>query len=111
MGGYPVYEEPTQGDGSRVLGRPGLAAGLTMARAALDEWCKDIAPSAEQRKWCGHDPGRFRSAKRPCLPACSAAKRIHTTVHCALSAVCGAVVTLEASTFVGATPVSSAPSR
>ena len=38
--------------------------GLTKARAALDEWCKDVAPSAELRKWCGHDPGRFKQFGR-----------------------------------------------
>ena len=25
----------------------------------LDEWCKQIAPSTELRKWYGHDPARF----------------------------------------------------
>ena len=33
--------------------------GLTRNRADLDEWCKQIAPSAVLRRWYGHDPGRF----------------------------------------------------
>jgi uncharacterized protein YeaO (DUF488 family) len=33
--------------------------GFTKARAAIDEWCKDIAPSADLRKWYSHDPDRF----------------------------------------------------
>jgi len=27
--------------------------------AVLDDWCRDIAPSTELRKWYGHDPARF----------------------------------------------------
>ena len=33
--------------------------GLTNTRAALHEWCKNVAPSTELRKWYGHDPDRF----------------------------------------------------
>jgi uncharacterized protein YeaO (DUF488 family) len=54
-----VYEEPDPGDGIRVLVDRIWPRGLTKARAALDEWCKDVAPSDELRKWYGHDPGRF----------------------------------------------------
>lgn len=25
----------------------------------IDEWCKDVTPSPELRKWYGHDPDRF----------------------------------------------------
>jgi uncharacterized protein YeaO (DUF488 family) len=32
---------------------------MTKARAALDEWCKDVAPSTELRKWYSHDPAKF----------------------------------------------------
>ena len=38
--------------------------GLTQDQAALDEWCKEIAPSAELRKWYGHDPERFEEFGR-----------------------------------------------
>lgn len=33
--------------------------GLAKAKANLDEWAKDVAPSTELRKWYGHDPARF----------------------------------------------------
>ncbi len=33
--------------------------GLTKARANLDEWCKEVAPSTALRKWYSHDPGKF----------------------------------------------------
>jgi uncharacterized protein YeaO (DUF488 family) len=54
-----VYEEPERDDGSRVLVDRIWPRGLTKARAALDEWCKDVAPSTELRTWYGHDPDRF----------------------------------------------------
>src|ERR1035438_2562453 len=95
-----AYEDPAQGDGTRVLagriwprgltkarrpvgggerkgpgapglrgpgagrrhsgaGRPDLAARADQGQAAVDEWCKEIAPSTELRKWHGHDPERF----------------------------------------------------
>ena len=54
-----AYEEPDPGDGIRVLVDRIWPRGLTKARAALDQWCKDVAPSDELRKWYGHDPGRF----------------------------------------------------
>ena len=40
-----VYEEPEPADGTRVLVDRIWPRGLTKAKAALDEWCKDIAPS------------------------------------------------------------------
>jgi uncharacterized protein YeaO (DUF488 family) len=54
-----AYEDPAQGDGTRVLAGRIWPRGLTKARAALDEWCTEIAPSTELRKWHGHDPERF----------------------------------------------------
>jgi uncharacterized protein YeaO (DUF488 family) len=54
-----VYEDPEPGDGARVLVDRIWPRGLTRARAALDEWCKDVAPSGELRKWYAHDPDRF----------------------------------------------------
>ncbi len=54
-----VYDEPQRGDGTRVLVDRIWPRGLTKAKAALDEWCKDVAPSGELRKWYSHDPDRF----------------------------------------------------
>jgi uncharacterized protein YeaO (DUF488 family) len=59
-----AYEDPAQGDGTRVLVDRIWPRGLTKARAALDEWCKEIAPSTELRKWYGHDPERFEEFGR-----------------------------------------------
>jgi uncharacterized protein YeaO (DUF488 family) len=59
-----VYEEPSRGDGTRVLVDRIWPRGLTKAKAALDEWCKEVAPSAELRKWYSHDPERFEEFGR-----------------------------------------------
>jgi uncharacterized protein YeaO (DUF488 family) len=32
---------------------------VSKAKAALDDWIKEIAPSTELRKWFGHDPARW----------------------------------------------------
>ena len=32
---------------------------MSHARAGIDEWCTQVAPSTPLRKWYGHDPQRF----------------------------------------------------
>jgi uncharacterized protein YeaO (DUF488 family) len=59
-----VYEAPEPGDGARVLVDRLWPRGLSKAKAALDEWCKNVAPSDELRKWYGHDPDRFEEFSR-----------------------------------------------
>src|SRR5277367_6768955 len=54
-----AYEEPEPDDGQRVLVDRLWPRGLSKARAALDEWCKNVAPSGELRTWYNHDPDRF----------------------------------------------------
>ena len=59
-----AYDQPTDHDGTRVLVDRLWPRGLTKAKAALDEWCKQIAPSTELRQWYGHDPARFPEFRR-----------------------------------------------
>jgi uncharacterized protein YeaO (DUF488 family) len=59
-----VYDEPGDNDGHRVLVDRIWPRGMTKARAALDEWCKDVAPSTELRKWYSHDPAKFEEFTR-----------------------------------------------
>ena len=59
-----VYDEPADRDGTRVLVDRIWPRGMTKARAALDEWCKDVAPSTELRKWYSHDPAKFEEFTR-----------------------------------------------
>ena len=59
-----VYEAPEPSDGTRVLVDRIWPRGLTKVKAALDEWCKNVAPSDELRKWYSHDPDRFEEFGR-----------------------------------------------
>ncbi|MEV0521141.1 DUF488 family protein, partial [Nonomuraea sp. NPDC050405] len=59
-----VYEEPAGDDGTRVLVDRVWPRGLSKAAARLDEWCKQVAPSTELRRWYGHDPDRFAEFTR-----------------------------------------------
>lgn len=54
-----VYDEPTPDDGTRVLVDRIWPRGVSKARAELAEWCKQVAPSTELRKWYEHDPAKF----------------------------------------------------
>ena len=52
-----VYDDPDTSDGHRVLVDRLWPRGLTKDAAALDEWCKGVAPSDDLRKWVHEDPG------------------------------------------------------
>jgi uncharacterized protein YeaO (DUF488 family) len=59
-----AYDEPSPDDGYRVLVDRVWPRGLRKEAAHLDEWCKQVAPSTELRKWYGHDPDRFQEFAR-----------------------------------------------
>lgn len=59
-----VYDEPSPADGVRVLVDRVWPRGLSKDRARVDEWCKQVAPSAQLRKWYAHDPERFAEFTR-----------------------------------------------
>jgi len=59
-----VYDEPEGDDGFRVLVDRIWPRGMTKAKAAIDEWCKDVGPSGELRKWYSHDPAKFEKFTR-----------------------------------------------
>lgn len=59
-----VYDPPGPDDGARVLVDRLWPRGLSKANAALDEWCKQVAPSDELRRWYGHDPDLFAEFRR-----------------------------------------------
>lgn len=54
-----AYEPPTAADGKRVLIDRLWPRGVTRAKAAIDLWLKDVAPSTRLRKWFGHDPEKW----------------------------------------------------
>lgn len=59
-----AYEPAAPEDGYRILVDRLWPRGVSKDKAALDEWMKTVAPSAELRKWFGHDPGRWREFQR-----------------------------------------------
>jgi uncharacterized protein YeaO (DUF488 family) len=59
-----AYEEPGEHDGYRVLVDRVWPRGRSKETLKLDEWLRDIAPSAELRKWFGHDPERWAEFQR-----------------------------------------------
>ena len=54
-----IYDEDPGDGADRVLVDRLWPRGVTKARAAIDEWAKDVAPSTELRRWYQHDAGRF----------------------------------------------------
>lgn len=56
-----IYDDDDDGGGYRVLVDRLWPRGVKKQDAALDEWAKDVAPSAELRRWYGHDPARFEA--------------------------------------------------
>jgi len=59
-----AYEPPAADDGTRILIDRLWPRGISKERAAIDQWMKDISPSAELRKWFGHDPARWNEFRR-----------------------------------------------
>lgn len=55
-----VYDDPGRsGDEHRVLVDRLWPRGVRKESVDLDEWVKDAAPSADLRRWYGHEPERF----------------------------------------------------
>lgn len=59
-----VYEAAGDGDGRRVLVERLWPRGVSKEKARVDVWLKAIAPSAELRKWFGHDPEKWPEFRR-----------------------------------------------
>ena len=58
-----VYDAPHSDDGTRILVDRLWPRGITKEAACADMWLKEVAPSAELRKWFGHDPKRWLQFK------------------------------------------------
>jgi uncharacterized protein YeaO (DUF488 family) len=59
-----AYDAPDTGDGRRVLVDRLWPRGLAKEKAHIDEWQKELAPSAELRTWFGHDPEKWQEFRR-----------------------------------------------
>lgn len=58
-----VYEPAARSDGARVLVDRLWPRGLTKAKAAVDQWLRDLAPSDELRRWYHTHPDEAASVK------------------------------------------------
>ncbi len=54
-----IYDDCAKDDGHRVLVDRIWPRGISKEKAKLDDWCKEIAPSSELRKWFNHKEDRF----------------------------------------------------
>lgn len=54
-----AYEPATSDDGVRVLVERLWPRGVKKTRLKLDSWRKEVAPSADLRKWFGHQPEKW----------------------------------------------------
>jgi uncharacterized protein YeaO (DUF488 family) len=54
-----IYDPPDDRDGYRILIDHIWPRGVSRERACLDEWARELAPSAQLRKWFDHRPDRF----------------------------------------------------
>ena len=59
-----AYDPASRSDGYRVLIDRLWPRGISREHARLDEWARELAPSAELRRWFGHDPTRFAEFER-----------------------------------------------
>jgi uncharacterized protein YeaO (DUF488 family) len=59
-----AYDPASPDDGCRVLVERLWPRGVSKSRAKIDAWLKDVAPSAELRKWYGHETERWQEFRR-----------------------------------------------
>lgn len=76
-----VYDTARSGS-YRVLVDRLWPRGISKQQAGLDEWMKDVAPSASLRRWYAHEPSKFETfaeryqAELGSEPASSAVARL-----------------------------------
>lgn len=55
-----AYDGASSKDGRRFLVERLWPRGVKKSSLPLDGWLKEVAPSAELRKWFGHDPAKWK---------------------------------------------------
>lgn len=96
-----VYDEAMASDGARVLVDRLWPRGLSKQRAQLTEWCKEVAPSTELRKWYQHDPDRFAEFARRYREELREPERAEALEHLRHLGAEGTLTLLTASKAVG----------
>jgi uncharacterized protein YeaO (DUF488 family) len=90
-----IYDPPHPSDGVRVLVDRIWPRGVSKEQAALSFWMKDLAPSAELRRWFCHKPELFETFRERYLEELRSGEK-QRLLHELLSLCAGAdaVVTL-----------------
>lgn len=91
-----IYDDPADDDGMRVLVDRRWPRGITKQRADLAEWCRDVAPSEELRRWYSHDPEKFEDFRRRYRKELEDPERAAALRHLAVLATEGRVTLLTA---------------
>ncbi|MFD2705241.1 DUF488 domain-containing protein [Salibacterium lacus] len=56
-----IYEKTDKQDGYRVLVDKVWPRGISKDKAELDDWAKEVPPSASLRKWFNHEKEKFEA--------------------------------------------------
>jgi uncharacterized protein YeaO (DUF488 family) len=59
-----AYDEPADDDGVRILVDRLWPRGLSKAKAGVDLWLKELAPSTPLRRWFNHKPSKWAEFRR-----------------------------------------------
>ena len=59
-----VYSPPQRDDGVRILVDRLWPRGMSREHAAIDHWFRECAPSAELRKWFGHNRAKWNGFRK-----------------------------------------------
>ena len=59
-----AYDAPEKSDGHRILVDRVWPRGIAKTDLLIDDWLKDVAPSAALRKWFNHEPAKWTAFKR-----------------------------------------------
>jgi uncharacterized protein YeaO (DUF488 family) len=59
-----IYDPVSPDDGKRILIDRLWPRGIRKEDARIDEWLRDIAPSAQLRKWFSHEPSKWAEFKK-----------------------------------------------
>jgi uncharacterized protein YeaO (DUF488 family) len=59
-----VYDPPSASDGQRILVERLWPRGVSKEKANVQMWLKEVAPSAELRKWYKHDLSKWEEFQK-----------------------------------------------
>lgn len=59
-----IYDDPSDGDGYRVLVDRIWPRGVSKERAKLDIWLRDVGPSTDLRKWFNHEDKKWEEFRK-----------------------------------------------